>query len=241
MRHKIGEPDKLKSPKKRSDSFASSLNGEQMSVPSGIADMFRKKILKGELTSGNRIIESRWCKELRVGQPSVREALLLLESQGLVQRIPNLGTFVTELSIKDVSNLYQIRGELEGLAAELAARKAQKEDIAELRQLIENMKSDLSKHGTWGYFKNDLKFHERIWVLSGNQHLAALLEKIVVPLLAFSFMRVERDPDELIQSIDLHTPIVDAIAAADPKNARQVLQHTVRLFLDRDLSVIFQQ
>jgi DNA-binding GntR family transcriptional regulator len=239
MRQKISEPNE-RSRKKRNESLNTSLNGEQVSVPSAIADMFRQKILKGELTSGSRIIESRWCKELGVGQPSVREALLLLESQGLVQRIPNLGTFVTELNIKDVSNLYQIRSELEGLAAELAARKAQKEDIAALRRLIENMKTDLSTQGPWGYFKNDLMFHERIWILSGNQHLAALLEKVVVPLLAFSFMRVERDHDELIQSVDLHTPIVDAIAS-DPKNARQVLQDTVRQFLNNDLSVIFHQ
>jgi DNA-binding GntR family transcriptional regulator len=207
----------------------------QLSVPQSIAEMLREKILSGEWPGGARITESVISKKFRVGQPSVREALFILERQGLVKRVANLGTFVRELDIRDVSELYQIRKKLEGLAFELAAQRASKEQITELKKLVEDMKQAALKKGKRGFFESDLAFHRRVWELAGNQQLLRVLEQIVVPLFAFSFLRIERETTDLTRSALDHISLVDALAK-DPEQAREMSEKIVETFLQRYLS-----
>lgn len=228
---------KPRSRSSRAEKLGLAASDEQTPIPVILAHWIRERILRGELVPGERITETRLGKDLGVAQPSVREALFLLERQGLVRRVPNLGTFVTEFSLEEVSNLYQIRRELEGLAAELAARRVSPEEIRELRRLVEKMKAAAIKEGKWGYLQNDLAFHRRLWELSGNKQLADLLENVVPPLFVFTFVRVERRPEELANSAQLHVAIVDGVAAG-PEKARQVIQENIRLFLEQYLSNI---
>jgi DNA-binding GntR family transcriptional regulator len=207
----------------------------QVSVPQSIAEMLREKILSGELAGAARITESLISKNFRVGQPSVREALFILERQGLVKRVANLGTFVRELDIREVSELYQVRKKLEGLAFELAAQRATKEQLAELKNLVEEMKQAAVKRGKHGFFESDLAFHRRVWELAGNQQLVQVLEQIVVPLFAFSFLRVERERAELTRSAVDHASLVEALAKS-PQQAREMSEKVVESFFQRYLS-----
>ncbi len=216
-------------------SLRNSHGQDQLSVPSSIAVMLRQKILSGELPGGARITESRISRDFRVGQPSVREALFILERQGLVERVANLGTFVRELDVRDVNELYQIRRKLEGLAFELAARQASEEQIAALRALVENMKQAALKKEKRGFFEGDLAFHRRVWELTGNRHLVEVLEQIVVPLFAFSFLRVERGTSELSESAEGHVALVEALSKG-PEEAREMSEKWVETFLQRYLS-----
>lgn len=207
------------------------------SVPAAIASVIREKIFRGELTPGARLIENALSKELRAGQPTVREALFTLEREGLVERVPNLGTFVRELDIKDISNLYRVRAELEGLAGELAAQRATREEIERLRDMAMEMKSGARGGGKWGFLQADLAFHRFLWKLSGNPQLAALLEPVVVPLLAFSYMQIDRTTEELFQSADVHISIADALVRG-PREARAAIETNMRVFLDRYFSYV---
>lgn len=220
---------------KQAISLASPSGKEQLSVPGSIAAMLREKILSGELPGGSRITESRISRDFRVGQPSVREALFILERQGLVERVANLGTFVRELDVRDVNELYQIRKKLEGLAFELAARHASKEQLAELKALVDNMRQAALKKEKQDFFESDLALHRRIWELSGNQHLVQVLEQIVVPLFAFSFLRVDRSVEEFKESADGHAGMVEALAKG-PEEARGTSERWVETFLQRYLT-----
>lgn len=207
-------------------------NGKHSSVPTAIAGAIRDKILRGVLMPGERITESALSKELQAGQPSVREALFTLEREGLVRRVANLGTFVTELDLKDISNMYQIRAELEGLAGELAASRAKPRDIEHLQDLAEAMKQGAQESGKWGFLQADLAFHRELWRLSGNPHLAVMLESIVVPLLAFGYTQVERTNPELLQSAEVHMQIVEGMRKG-PAECREAVRANMRIFLDR--------
>src|SRR5687768_16144407 len=82
-------------------------------LPERIAGMLREAILRGEWKAGDQIVESRVAKQLGIGQNAMREALLELEFQGLLTKIPNRGNFVTKMSQEDVRDIYQTRVELE--------------------------------------------------------------------------------------------------------------------------------
>jgi DNA-binding GntR family transcriptional regulator len=212
--------------------FRSQKSNKGISVPAAIANIIREKILKAEYPPGVRITEANLAREFRIGQPSVREALFILEREGLVQRVPSLGTFVRQLDQKEVSDLYQIRAELEGLAGELAAQRTKAEDLQKLRRLGEGMRTAAREGGKFRFLQADLAFHRFLWRVSGNPQLAAILETVVVPLLVFAYREVHRTPEELLESAQVHLAITDALAQG-PHEAREAIRNNMRVFLDR--------
>src|SRR6266581_404929 len=115
--------------------------GKKVSIADQIAEVLRNLIVGGDLNPGDRIVESRVAKQLGVGQPTVREALVALEHQGLVVRKTNQGCIVTTLTRGEISQILKIRGELEVLAVELAAENASDAEIAELLDVTRDMRS----------------------------------------------------------------------------------------------------
>ena len=102
-------------------------------VRTQVVESLRGAILDGRLAPGRRLVEKDLCQMLGVSRPSVREALRALEAEGLISSIPNRGPVVTELTPEDAASIYQVRGALESLAAELFTINASDENIADLR------------------------------------------------------------------------------------------------------------
>ena len=101
-------------------------------VRSQVVEMLRTAITGGQFAPGQRLIEKDLCDLMGVSRPSVREALRQVESEGLIVTIPNRGPTVSQLSTRDVASIYEVRGALEALAAQLFAASASDEQVAEL-------------------------------------------------------------------------------------------------------------
>src|SRR5690606_4359359 len=84
-----------------------------------VAKVLREAITSGRFAPGQRLIEKDLCELLGVSRPSVREALRELESEGLIEIIPNRGPLVKRLTAADAASVYQVRAALEALAARL--------------------------------------------------------------------------------------------------------------------------
>src|SRR6516162_9181001 len=98
---------------------------EPVSKKVRIVALLRDAVLSGAIRSGEQIVEGKIAQQLGVGQGLIREALIELEHQGFVQRTPFAGTQVTELTLQDAQQIYDLRIELEPLAFFLAGPKAQ--------------------------------------------------------------------------------------------------------------------
>src|SRR6185295_17846313 len=98
-----------------------------------IVASFKEAILSGVIQPGESIVESRVAQQLGAGIPLVREALIELEHQGYVQKVPYKGTTVTRLERADVEQIFRLRVELETLAIEWAKESVAPADIEELR------------------------------------------------------------------------------------------------------------
>src|SRR5947207_13260645 len=103
---------------------------EPISKKARIVTSMREAIVSGAIKSGEQIVEGKLAQELGVGQGLIREALIELEHQGFVQRTPFAGTQVTELTIQDAQQIYDLRIELEPLAFFLAGPQAVRQHIA---------------------------------------------------------------------------------------------------------------
>jgi DNA-binding GntR family transcriptional regulator len=186
----------------------------------------REAVVSGRMRPGDPIVESRVARQLGVGQPVVREALLDLEHSGFVQRVPHRGTTVTKLGPGEIEQIQRLRIELESLAVAWAKGRATALDLEDLRAIVGEMRqagvdSDLSKFNDC-----DLAFHRKVWQLSGNKYLCDALERAVVPLLTFFYLKSGTIGELHLKSVDHHAALVEAFASNDPSpaGAREALQ-----------------
>ena len=200
---------------------------EPVSKKDRIIDAIKGAALSGKVAPGEAIVESKVAQQLGVGTPLVREALIELEHQGFVQRVPFKGTYVTKLSRRDVEKIFRLRAELEALAIEWAKANVTPEDIKELRGLIERMRKGAKELNLDQFYECDLAFHRKIWEMSDNPYLVEALERVVVPLFAFFLMKMHRQREAYVESAALHGRIVDGLATLSAPGLRKLMKESL--------------
>jgi len=188
---------------------------------------FKEAILGGIIEPGEAIVESKLAQQLGAGIPLVREALIELEHQGYVQKIPYKGTTVTKLERREVEKIFRLRTELESLAIEWAKENVTSEDLEFLRGITGKMKVSAQTLDLDQFYQNDLAFHRKLWEISGNEYLVECLERIVAPLFAFFLMKDRRAGDSYLISAVQHEKIVEALPLLSGAKLRALMRNSV--------------
>jgi DNA-binding GntR family transcriptional regulator len=197
------------------------------SAPEAAAQAIRESIISGELHGGDRIIEQRWAARLGIGQPTLREALSELIHQGLLHKLPQRGTYVTQLSPDDYKKIQEVRIPLEAIAIGKAAENFTSEADRELSAVVHSMTgTSMAAMEVKNFHDCDVSFHRRIWELAGNQYLRDALEAISFKLFVFSV--VDRWPGnpkafgERIAAVQQHLAILEGLRSRDRQIARKI-------------------
>jgi DNA-binding GntR family transcriptional regulator len=206
---------------------------EPISKKTRIVASLREAMISGAIRSGEQIVEGKIAQQLGVGQGVIREALIELEHQGLVQRTPFAGTQVTALSLQDAQQIYDIRIELEPLAFFLAGPNMQMHQISELREIAEKAKIASKAENLDAFFENHLAFRKKVWTLSGNLHLQQILERLVIPLYALYVIRQSYNIEGIIQTTSDCMDHQDRIISAYEQNSFEAARETARSFLKK--------
>ncbi|HMV52030.1 MAG TPA: GntR family transcriptional regulator [Blastocatellia bacterium] len=188
---------------------------------------FKEAILSGLIQPGESIVESRVAQQLGAGIPLVREALIELEHQGYVQKIPYKGTTVTKLAQRDVEKIFRLRVELESLAIEWARENVTPADIEDLRNITIKMREGAEALNLDQFYQNDLAFHRKLWEMSGNDYLVDCLERIVAPLFAFFLMKDRRERESYLFSAEQHEKIVEALPRLSGAKLRALMRNSI--------------
>src|ERR1035441_8244268 len=143
--------------------------GRRTRVVDQIAGSIRAMIVAGDLKPGDRVVESRIARQIGVGQPTVREALVALEHQGLVVRKANQGCVVTVLTRAEIAQILRVRDQLEGMAIELAMEIAPDGEIQKLVDTALEMQQAGKARDLSRFFDLDVQFHETLWRLSRSE------------------------------------------------------------------------
>jgi DNA-binding GntR family transcriptional regulator len=184
----------------------------QRSLRDQLVPVIREAILSGKLRPGDRVIEYKLAREMRVSQNTVREALIMLEQEGLITRIPNKGAFVTELSPETMEQIYAIRIELEALAVKLAKEKMRPADLDELQALMDEMHQAAGENDPIAFCRVDFSFHRRLWEPSGNIPLIKALTILVAPQFSYVLLESLRTQHTLLPAIaEHHQQILDLV------------------------------
>ena len=206
---------------------------EPISLKDQVLKAIRDAILKGSLSPGERITESRLSKQMQVGQNVVREALQELELQGFVERFPNKGTSVTDFSREDIRQIYQFRMEVEGFAAQLGREcgRPSHEDVCQLERALSGMQAGADGNDFWQFSRSDLEFHEIIWRMSGNPFVEKALRTVATPQFSYVLIRSFRHTRlDLAAVTQEHREILQVLRTADAVACRKFVREKVENF-----------
>lgn len=183
-----------------------------------------RRILAGELASGDKLNENALADRLGVSRGTVREAIRALTDSGLIQLVSNRGAFVRRPTVEEIANLYDIRGALFSMACAAAAERiAAGADPDLLTTLADNLdRTDQARirRDSAGYYALNVAFHDTLVAAARNPRAKALYDGLVKEMHLFR-QRGLADTRHKARSIREHRAIVAAIAQGDPEAARQ--------------------
>ena len=138
-------------------------------------DAIRALIFAGELPPGSDHLESELAEKLGMSRTPVREATLVLESQGLLEVRPRKGVRILALSADDMREIYEVLTELESLAASLAADAHYSEqELSRLKSATLEMEASVAANDREGWARADAAFHDELVRLGGNKRIQTI-------------------------------------------------------------------
>ena len=182
----------------------------------------RGAILKGDLKPGERLMELQLASKLGVSRTPIREAIRMLEQEGLAVTIPRKGAEVADITEKSLRDVLEVRKALEELAVQLACEKITQEELEELEKAGENFKKVLNRSkDITEVAEADVRFHDVIYMATDNQKLIHLLNKLREQMYRY---RVEylKNPDVHEQLTQEHEEIVYHIKRREKVEATAV-------------------
>ena len=187
-------------------------------------DELRSRIIGLDLAPGTRLIERDLAEELAVSRIPLREAMQRLERDGLVVVVPRQGAIVSPFTVDDVRDLFDVRENLEVLAARLAAERADEEGLAALAAQLDTARDATERGDKAAIAAANAKFHALIVDLAANP----LLESILQPLEARTqwLFHLTKERDATVQCRE-HEELLAAIADHDPDRAAESAFHHV--------------
>jgi DNA-binding GntR family transcriptional regulator len=188
---------------------------KKKSLREPIARLIQESILQGELRPGEQLIEAALAKRMNVSRAPLREAFWFLERQGYVRIVPHQGTYVVDLAPVDIKEICLLRDALEPMVANIAAKHLGSDDKHELAALLSTMRECVGRHDRRRYYENELRFHQKIWNLSGNRRMEEVLNAVCAPLFTFRILKSEPSKGVLTQSLKTHEALFKAIQSQD--------------------------
>jgi DNA-binding GntR family transcriptional regulator len=196
-------------------------------------ELIRAAILDGRLPPGQRLKEEELARELGISRTPVREALLILQAEGLVDAAPNRGAVVRSHAAGDLEDLYQLRALLEGYAARRAAVNITEAALESLAASCDRFDT-LMESEVQDLVKENLFFHNVILEASRSRRVAELVRKVIeLPLVYRSYIWYSVDQRRI--SAHYHRQITKALHSRDGERAELVMKEHV--FEARDVLV----
>jgi DNA-binding GntR family transcriptional regulator len=200
-------------------------------VKHDLADRLRTEIINGSLPRGVRIVEGKWAQKFGVAQGSIREAINILALEGFVNKESGRSARVVHLTEKDVAQLYELRGALEGLAARLAVQM--RPDLSKIQAAVDSMRRAANEGNCETLLQHDLQFHLELCELSGNPFIVEQSRRLLVPFFAFVRMRVAASGQTTSpwdKDLEAHQRIIDLVRDAEGEVAEQYVKKAMARF-----------
>lgn len=199
------------------------------------AATLRRMIVGGDLLCGQRIVENRLTGQLGISRPPLREALRVLEREGLVRQVPRKGVIVTPLTLHDIYEICTLRAEFERLAIRLGVPVTDPARRARCHQALQDMTTAARSSDRPAYLERSFEFHVSVVGLSGHARLEEAYRSLQLQLmLSMALNRRAREEHETLDGdVARHSHLLEIIDTGDPVAVLDELAtHGDRSFLD---------
>jgi DNA-binding GntR family transcriptional regulator len=196
----------------------------------------RDRLVTLRIPPGAPIDEDLIGQELAMGRTPVREAIKRLALENLVTVFPRRGTFASEINITDLAHISDVRCQLEGHAAYRAAERLTDTQRAELRGLLEELAGSRGSDDVAVLMALDARVHRTIFRWAGNPYLEETLGRYLNLSLRIWHLVLDRLP-HLFARVHEHADVLQAIAAGEAEEAREVLAHHIATF-EREIRAV---
>lgn len=193
-----------------------------------IYDKIKDKIIHLEYKPGDHLKESKLAKEFGTSRTPIREAFARLESEGLVELIPNRGAFIIKTSFNKLLDLYEVRAHLLELVAKLAVERLSDNDIENIKKLVTKIENETDNSKI---SQLDLEFHLIINSAIANEELTNILENLRIKY--FSLWHYQLDETYYQELKDEYEKIVKALEDRDEEKCIELFRlHAKRIMLN---------
>ena len=185
-------------------------------------------IINGALRPGERLDETVLAKKFGVSRTPVREAIRVLTAIGLVQNTGRQGAEVAQISISMLIEMFELMAVLEGMCAQLAARRATDDERSSMFATHKMLEEALDRGDHKDFYSVNLKFHDQLYAAAHTQFLAGQAHRLRRRLSPYR-MRVTYQPGRMRATLSEHLEILNAVNEGDGKFAMEAARSHMRL------------
>ena len=198
-----------------------------------VFNTLREAILRGDLVAGERLMELQLAAKLGVSRTPIREAIRMLEQEGLAITIPRKGAIVAGMTEKDMQDVLEIREALEELSVQVACDKITDEEIAKLQKNMKNFEHSLKSGDLKKMAQADVEFHDVIYRATDNPKLISMLNNLREQMYRY---RVEylKNPQNHEQLLKEHEAIYKGIVEKD----KDAVTEMIRKHISNQVAVV---
>jgi DNA-binding GntR family transcriptional regulator len=197
------------------------------SLHAEVVSRLREMIVEGEIAPGARVNEREFCERFGISRTPLREALKVMATEGLVVLLPNRGARVTQLTRRDIEDMFQVMGALEALSGELAAARMAEGAIEEVRALHYEMLAHHARRDLRAYFRVNEAIHRAILAGADNPVLTGVYGGLAGRIRRARFM-ANMSRERWDQAVREHDAILDALVRRDGTRLGTVLREHLR-------------
>ena len=190
--------------------------------------LIKEKIVTLQLAPLSVIDEQDLREDLDLGRTPIREALHRLAAEGLVIIAPRRGMFVADISITDLAKIFELRLEMEGFCARLAAQRITADQVAQMEETLVALDT-MTEADSDQLMAIDERFHQLLYQAADNEFLADALERLHALSLRLWYLVLDRLPD-FCESIKQHKDITQALKVGDEELACTLIRRHIAEF-----------
>ena len=192
-----------------------------------VFNTLREAILKGDLKPGERLMELQLAAQLGVSRTPIREAIRMLEQEGLAVTVPRKGAEVAKMTLKGMEDVLEIREALDILACQLACERITEEQLALLIEKKKAFEDSLKSGNVKAIAETDVSFHDVIYDATNNPKLVNMLNNLREQIYRY---RVEylKNAENYPKLIAEHNAIYDSLEKRSKENATSAIREHVK-------------
>lgn len=194
-----------------------------VSIRDRVYKAIRSDVLSGRMISGQRIVEARLAQEIRTSRTPVREALHMLEREGLLDAVPRVGYRVKKIDLDEMEELCEMRVINETLAAQWAIDRISPRDLEALEENLIKAEEKVRSGDPTSFVEYDAEFHEILVRASGRQRLFELCQLLCRHMLRYRIESLHSE-ETALRAITGHHEILDRVKAKDKEGIASAIQ-----------------